>query len=61
MRYPVAAVSAGAYKRDAIIGAWRTGFIDELITDEDTAKSLIEFIDNEKKNGNYRLQREVTA
>lgn len=57
MRCPVVAVCAGKDKRNAIVGAWRAGFINELITDEDTAKSLISYLRRDRKHGS----REVRA
>lgn len=59
MRCPVVGVCAGVEKRNAIIGAWRAGIINELITDEETAKSLASYLKRGKKN--VDVPREVTA
>lgn len=42
MKCPVVLVAAGPEKTNAIVGAIRGGFVDELITDSDTAEVLLE-------------------
>lgn len=49
MRCPVVAVCAGKDKRDAVIGAWRSGIINELIIDEDAARALATRIAKDRK------------
>ncbi|MDR1613477.1 MAG: hypothetical protein LBT97_11955 [Planctomycetota bacterium] len=50
LRCPVVAVCAGAEKRDAFIGAWRAGFVNELVTDEDLARSLAAALKRERRS-----------
>lgn len=47
---PVVAVCAGVEKRDAFIGAWRAGFVNELITDEEMARSLVAVLKRERRS-----------
>lgn len=59
MRCPVVAVCAGVEKRNAIVGAWRAGFINELITDEDAARAIAAYLKRGRKVAGE--PKEVTA